>query len=65
MPSGTPILGGFIEYQYSMFPSGNKKKSIAYLVYPKNASKYGQETPQSHAADQPTAPYERATEHSQ
>ena len=48
-----------------MFQSGNKKKSIVYLVYPKNASKYGQETPQSHAADQPTAPWERATEHSQ
>ena len=52
-------------YRVLIIYVSEQKKRIAYLVYPKNSSKYGQETPQSHAADQPMAPQERATEHSQ
>ena len=60
-----------INVMNSFLNTGFSKQNVTFTnialhpTYIQDVSEYDQEIPQSHTEDQPTAPWGRATEHSQ
>ena len=63
--SDTPVINciGKTSRVYYFFSKGHMPIKRLRIVWTQKVSEYDQEIPQTHTADQPTAPLGRATEH--